>query len=50
MVAAAATMLGAGGEGGKMLLVDWTSAQEHIVSTSERLADEVIEAHVAGMS
>ena len=50
MVAAAATMLGAGGEGGKMLLVDWSSCTQHIVSTSERLADEVIEAHCRGMS
>ena len=50
MVAAAATMLGTGGAGGNMLLVDWTAAQEHIVSSAERLADEIIEAHCRGMS
>ena len=45
-----ATMFGASGAGGNMLLVDWEAAQEHIVSTGERLADEIIEAHCRGMS
>ena len=50
MVNVAATMWGADDEGGKLLLVDWSAAGKHIVSTGERLADEVISQHVAGMA
>ena len=48
MVSTAATMYNCPGE--RLMLVDWTAAQEHMVRTSERLADEIIEAHCRGMS
>ena len=38
------------GTGERLMLVDWGETQSHIVRTGEALADEVIEAHVRGMS